>query len=108
MKKTVVCGLIRRRPAGRPAVWPAKSTRDRPAVTRSTTNPLWYGTERDGRSCGACLGVPADTYARVCLENEQELPGSDGTQRREDLLGILPTRPQSRLYHVTDPSEFLQ
>ncbi|CAG7902776.1 unnamed protein product [Brassica rapa] len=44
----------------------------------------------------------------VCLENEQELPGSDGTQRREDLLGILPTRPQSRLYHVTDPSEFLQ
>ncbi|CAF2058704.1 hypothetical protein Bca4012_099582 [Brassica carinata] len=66
------------------------------------------------RSCGACLGVPADTYARlnepqVCVwKMKRNFPVGRETQRRAELLGILPTRLQSRLYHVTDPREFLQ
>ncbi|KAJ6854031.1 3-isopropylmalate dehydratase large subunit, chloroplastic [Iris pallida] len=46
-------------------------------------------------NCGACLGGPQDTYARMnepqaslCLDDEQELPREDGTQRRADLSCI--------------------
>ncbi|KAG2655668.1 hypothetical protein PVAP13_1KG029700 [Panicum virgatum] len=60
-------------------------------------------------SCGACLGGPRDTYAR--MNEPMELPGQDGTQGGADLSGIpvhggclgpdgLRHRPQG-LPHVT-------
>ncbi|GMN53307.1 hypothetical protein TIFTF001_022448 [Ficus carica] len=36
-------------------------------------------------SCGACLGGPKDTYARMRVDNQPKLPRPNGTQGRPDI-----------------------
>ncbi|KAG2324993.1 hypothetical protein Bca52824_007721 [Brassica carinata] len=60
-------------------------------------------------SYSACFGGPADAYARMCLDNEQELPGSMEHKEGHIYLASPCTAAASALNgNVTDPREFLQ